>query len=87
MLLVVLARFRAHSGNQNESSSEEGGQRQRQSFTQNTATRELLGKGEKEMAMGSYILTVPFMEFVLPYFLGVALIRRGGQAGRDGQAH
>lgn len=28
-----------------------------------------------------YVLTIPFVVFVLPYFVGVALVRRGSRAG------
>ena len=38
----------------------------------------LAGSGGVIAAWLVFVLTIPFMAFVLPYFLGVALIRRGG---------
>lgn len=45
----------------------------------------LAGVGGTVAAWTAYILTVPFMVFILPYFLGVVLLRRGG--GRKRAAH
>lgn len=42
----------------------------------------LAGDGSVAAAWTAYILTIPFMAFILPYFTGVALIRRGGSAER-----
>jgi hypothetical protein len=48
----------------------------------------LAGGGSTVAAWTAYILTVPFMVFILPYFVGVALVRHGGRASvaldRDG---
>lgn len=41
----------------------------------------LAGGGSTIGAWAAYILTIPFMVFVLPYFVGVALLRRGGHGG------
>ena len=41
----------------------------------------LAGSGSTAAAWTAYILTVPFMVFILPYFVGVALIRRGSDEG------
>lgn len=37
----------------------------------------LAGGGSVAAAWTAYVLTIPFMVFILPYFVGVALIRRG----------
>jgi hypothetical protein len=42
----------------------------------------LAGGGSVAAAWTAYILTVPFMAFILPYFVGVALVRRGGRVER-----
>jgi hypothetical protein len=48
----------------------------------------LAGGGSTVAAWTAYILTAPFMVFILPYFAGVALVRHGGRASvaldRDG---
>lgn len=41
----------------------------------------LAGSGSTVAAWTVFILTIPFMIFVLPYFVGVALVRRGSRAG------
>lgn len=40
----------------------------------------LAGAGSAAAAWTAYVLTIPFAVFVLPYLVGVALIRRAGQA-------
>lgn len=42
----------------------------------------LAGYGSAAGAWTAYVLTIPFMVFVLPYFVGVALLRRGGGGKR-----
>ena len=41
----------------------------------------LAGGGNVAAAWTAYILTIPFMAFILPYFIGVTLVRRGGRVG------
>ena len=48
-----------------------------------TAGPVLAGSGSVAAAWTVFVLTIPFMVFVLPYFVGVALLGRGSQ--RDGQ--
>jgi hypothetical protein len=43
----------------------------------------LAGSGSAGAAWTVFVLTIPFMVFVLPYFVGVALLGRGSQG--DGQ--
>lgn len=43
----------------------------------------LAGGGSAGAAWTVFVLTIPFVVFVLPYFVGVALLRRGSQV--DGQ--
>jgi hypothetical protein len=42
----------------------------------------LAGGGSASAAWTAYVLTIPFMAFILPYFIGVALVRGGGRAQR-----
>ena len=45
----------------------------------------LAGGGSTVAAWTVFVLTVPFMVFVLPYFVGVVLIGRGGRAGASSE--
>lgn len=45
----------------------------------------LAGYGSVVAARTVFVLTIPFMVFILPYFLGVVLIRHGGRERRAGQ--
>ncbi len=49
-----------------------------------TAGAALAGAGNVGAAWTAYILTAPFMVFILPYFVGVALLRRGDSNSRAG---
>src|SRR3712207_5905723 len=42
----------------------------------------LAGGGSQTAAWLVFVLTIPFMAFILPYFLGLALIRRSGRGER-----
>ena len=45
----------------------------------------LILAGSAVAAWTVFILTIPFMVFILPYFAGVALIRRGSRQERAGR--
>lgn len=49
-----------------------------------TAGMVLAGGGSTVGAWAAYILAIPFMVFILPYFVGVVLLRRGGSDLRFG---
>ncbi len=40
------------------------------------------GSGSTAAAWTVFVLTIPFMAFILPYLMGVALIGRGGRVER-----
>jgi hypothetical protein len=42
----------------------------------------LAGGGSMAAAWTVFVLTIPFMVFVLPYFMGVALVGRGERSSR-----
>jgi len=52
-----------------------------------TAGPVLAGSGNVAAAWTVFVLTIPFMVFVLPYFVGVALIRHGSRGERVARKH